>query len=213
MFRNAILILFITFLFLPVVFVFATQLTTTMTWFVPANKTFTIAYGGSCSTTAFFFPEDQAVLDNDNDGNAAQILPYNVRSGGTACQSSSFAPVLITNACNTTITVDGNFSGNIDTNLWLKAWQGTGAGCGTSGLGGWQLRCGLTGTQDLNTSHCKDFNSSNDLVAARLVTSLPLGDTNQLCFTGDFLTEVAGGLTTITQGDHNGTFQYSSDVS
>ncbi len=208
------LILFALFLFAPMVLVLANQISTTMTWFVPQNKTFTLAYGGTCSATAFFFDENRAVLDGDVDGNGAQIAPRPNRLGGTVCQDATTAGMTITNAGNIAISLDGNFASALDTNIWLKVWQGTGAGCGTSGMGGWELRCTTTSTTlDLNAVSCRDFNSSNSTTAARLTTSLPIGDTNQLCFSGDFMAAVLGQSAAVTQGDKNGTFQISSDVS
>ncbi|QQR92792.1 MAG: hypothetical protein IPJ89_00935 [Candidatus Iainarchaeum archaeon] len=59
------------------------------------------------------------------------------------CQSATIAPITITNAGGSNLNIDGNFStafsGN-DTNLVLKVWQGTGSGCGTAGMGGWEKR-------------------------------------------------------------------------
>ncbi|MEK6941355.1 MAG: hypothetical protein AABW85_00675 [archaeon] len=197
--------------------VFADVQTTTMTWFVPSSKSHSIAYGGTCTSTIFFFPEDQAALDNDADGNAAQILPFNARSGGSACQSSTVAGMTITNTGTVTETIDANFAATLDTNVWLKVWEGTGAGCGTGGLGGWQRFClahtGAT-TTDVNSSgNCRDFNSSDTTGSRRLITSLPAADTNQLCFTGDLLPAIYGQAAKITQGDKNGSFRTSTDVS
>ncbi len=65
------------------------------------------------------------------------------------CQSSTLAPMTVTNVGNVDINVDGNFSSafsGVDTNLVLKVWRGTDSGCGTdgNGLGGWQEPCGVT---------------------------------------------------------------------
>lgn len=65
------------------------------------------------------------------------------------CQSSTLAPMTITNVGNVDINVDGNFSSafsGVDTNLVLKVWRGTDSGCGSdgNGLGGWQEPCGVT---------------------------------------------------------------------
>ncbi len=65
------------------------------------------------------------------------------------CQSSTLAPMTVTNVGNTAINIDGNFSSafsGVDINLELKVWQGTGSGCGVdgNGLGGWQRDCNVT---------------------------------------------------------------------
>jgi hypothetical protein len=195
-------------------FALANFLTTTMTWYVPSNKSHSIAYGGTCSSTAFFFNESNAVIDNDVDGNANQILPYTLRTGGSACQSSSVAGVVITNNGNTSENIDANFAAALDTNVWLKVWQGTGSGCGTNGFGGWSRTCSVVSTTSPVTSAaCKDFNSTNSTVTSRLVSSLPAGDTNQLCFSGEFMGSGFAQYANVTAGDHNGTFNTTTDAS
>jgi hypothetical protein len=125
------------------------------------------------------------------------------------CQSSSTAPITIKNNGTTPIpTIDGNFASafaGADINVVLKVWMGTGSGCGTDGMGGWEKDCSVTGTDSpVTQTQCKNYNEYNDITASRLVTSLPAGDTNQLCFSGDF-----NGY--VSSGDHNGTFQTGSD--
>src|SRR3989344_1369961 len=170
-------------------FAFADQKTTSMTWVVPSAKSHSIAYGSGCSQVAFFFVESDANIDNDIDGNALKILPTNARSGGTGCQTSATSGMTITNSGNITTNIDANFSGNIDANVWVKIWMGTGIGCGTGGFGGWQLRCmsNIVDTNGVTMFTCRDFNSGNDLVGARLITDLPASDTNQLCFSGELM--------------------------
>ncbi len=222
--RVLFLMLFILFLFSPVIYVFANQLQTTMTWFVPFNRNHTIAYGGTCSATAFFFDENHALVDDDIDGNGHQVAPRPDRLGGTLCQTGSTAGMLVTNAGNTTISIDANFAGALDVNVWLKVWEGNGAGCGGpnasqgggNGFGGWQYRCAFAAPvntiADVNTSGgCRDFNSSNGTIAASITTNIPVNDTNQLCFSGDFMAELIGSRANVTQGDHNGVFQTWSD--
>ena len=156
----------------------ANLLTTTMTWYVPSSKSHSISFPGSCSPNAFFFVENNAVIDNDLDGNAGQILPYTNRSGGTACQSSSVAGMLITNSGNIAANIDANFAAALDTNVWLKVWMGTGSGCGTNGFGGWQRTCTLLGAATpVTAAACKDFNVDNATTITRLVDALPAGDT------------------------------------
>ncbi len=113
------------------------------------------------------------------------------------CQSSLLAPMTLRNTGNTDINVDGNFTsafaGN-DVNLVLKVWQGTGSGCGTNGMGGWEKDCSITNNQqDLGMTTCRQYNQSNAVTSARLITNLGVGDTNQLCFSGDFNTYAPGG--------------------
>lgn len=186
--------------------------TTTMTWFVPTIKSISVAYGSPCSSTAFFFVESNAQYDSDSDANWARAVPQSTRTGAgdTNCQSSSQAAIVITNNGNTTINIDGNFTTGMtgsDINLELKVWMGTGSGCGTNGMGGWQEPCSVSGITSAPTSTtCKEFSSAStvDTEGTRLVTSLPALDTNQLCFSGDLNGSTGYGA---TSGDHNKTFQ------
>lgn len=133
-------------------------------------------------------------------------------TGGPYCQSSTLAPFTLTNTGNVDINVDGNFASvfaGVDINLVLKTWMGTGTGCGTdgNGLGGWQKDCTITGiTSPVTQTACKNYNSSNATIASRLITNLVQGDTNQLCFSGDF-----NGF--VQAGDHNEVFQTGGDFS
>ncbi len=181
-------VLLVALILLPGIVSGAVTNTTSMQWVIPANKSHTTAYGGSCSSSLFFFVETNGE-DSDIDGNSAKVLPYNAASGGTACQSNVVAAMTVTNNGNTTINVDANFqtglSGN-DQNVGIKVWMGTGAGCGTSGLGGWQLNCGVQSTSNpVTATTCRDFNIMNFTTTARLTSSLAAGDTNQLCFSGE----------------------------
>lgn len=198
-------------------YAYATQLSTTMTWIVASAKSHAIEYSQSCSATAFFFLESKAVLDNDTDGNASQILPYNDRAGTAACQAAGTAPMIISNTGTVTTNIDANFLAAFDTNTWLKVWMGTGAGCGTAGLGGWELICSLThaATTPVTTTTCKDFNSSQWQNATRLTSGLEIGDTNQLCFSGEMRDAYIHTFPAAVSGavDHNATFRTSTDVS
>ena len=172
--------------------------TTTMTWVVPSSKSHTLTYGGSCNASLFYFVESNAVFDSDVDGNASQVLPYDAESAGSACQAVGTAPILITNNGNVTIDIDANFvndfSGN-DVNLAVKVWMGTGSGCGTDGLGGWEQPCSVLGTANpVTATTCRDFNQLAETTTARLVENILTSDTNQLCFSGDFYGEFAGEL-------------------
>jgi len=196
-------------------YVFANQVTTTMTWYIPSVKSHSITYGQTCNATAFFFPETKATLDSDSDGNASQILPYTDRAGTTACQSNVLAGMLIENDGTATTNIDANFAAALDTNVWLKVWKGNDSGCGTSGLGGWTLICSLTNsaTTPVTTTACKDFNSANATTATRLISNLEAGDTNQLCYSGElrdaylhlYPAKVTGGV------DHNASFRTSTE--
>ena len=181
----------------------ATLQQTTFTWVTNSSKGISITYGGSCSTTAFFFSEADALFDPDVDGNAAKVVP-SPSVGGTACQSSSVAPMFIRNVGTASINVDGNFSSaftGVDLNIVLKVWRGTGSGCGSKGFGGWQKDCTVTtSTSPVTTTTCRNFNRFNATTAGRLISSLSAGDTNQLCYSGDFNGFVGAGT-------HTGTFQ------
>lgn len=166
-------------------FALADQDTTTFTWVVPENKAHTIAYGGSCSTSAFYFVEGSAgSVDTDIDGNADKILPFDAASGGGACQSDSVASMTITNSGNVTIDLNAFFT-EMDVNLQAGVFMGTGAGCGTAGLAGWESNCTVVGVDSpVTQSTCRDFNASADIGSVMLIDDLPASDTNQLCWFG-----------------------------
>ncbi|MFH1894959.1 MAG: hypothetical protein ABIJ74_00030 [archaeon] len=188
----------------------AVENNTTMTWVVPSNVSHTLTYAGACSTSDFYFVENQCTLDSDVDGNGSQCLPQTTSAGGTACQDASTAAITITNNGNVAINVDGNFTADFagnDVNIVLKVWRGTGAGCGTSGLGGWEATCSVTAAGNpVTTTTCRNYNQFNETTAGRLVSALAVSDTNQMCFSGDF----NGGM---TQGSHAVTYRTTSPAS
>lgn len=179
------------FLFISVFSVLVLALTTNttvMTWNVPASRSHTIAYGGSCTSSLFYFNEFNGE-DPDSDRNTARIIPSSgVNTTDANCQSSSVAAMTITNNGNITADIDANFQtlfAGADLNLELKVWMGTGAGCGTGGFGGWQKNCTILGANPVTQSACRDYNSSNGTTDAILVNNLAINDTNQLCFSGE----------------------------
>ncbi len=185
--------------------------TTVMTWVVPSNFSHSIAYGGSCNNTSFYFIESNSE-DSDIDGNGGRILPYNASAGGTACQSATVAGMTITNNGNVAINLDANFVTNFsgaDVNAKLKVWMGTGSGfCGTGGLGGYAHPCTVvTSTSPVTATTCRDFNSGNATTNVRLVSSLGINDTNQLCFAGLFDSPLVG----VAQGSYAHTFDTNAE--
>lgn len=187
----------------------ATTNDTTMTWVVASNKSHSIGYAGGCSSIAFFFVESTCSVDGgDTDGNGSKCLPQTTSAGGTACQDATTIPLTVTNNGNTAISVDGNFvvdfNGN-DVNMVLKVWMSNGPGCGASGLGGWTEPCTVTGSNPVTSSTCRNYNQLNETATgSRLTTSLPVNDSNGLCFSGDF----NGGM---TGGSHPVTFRTTGD--
>ncbi|MBI4043996.1 MAG: hypothetical protein HY393_04290 [Candidatus Diapherotrites archaeon] len=201
----------------------ATLSTTTMTWVAGTNKSFTTTYGAACSGTSFFFVETDANVnfgDADSDGNWAMVRPNSSSGGGTTtfCQSTALRPIVLTNNGNSTLNIDGNFLVDLnstDVNIQLKVWMATATGCGVgpdgNGFGGWEKPCSVVSTTGAVTiSTCKDFNSSVDTVASRLISSLPIGDSNGLCFSGETLQgpQTPGGAGgNISSGNHPLQFQ------
>ncbi|HZX19987.1 MAG TPA: hypothetical protein VFF13_03160 [archaeon] len=192
----------------------ATEVNTTMTWVVPSSVSHTLAYGGACSSSNFFFVETNCVFDSDIDGNGSKCLPYDAASAGSACQAAGTAGATVTNNGNVAFNLDGNFTAGfsgVDTNLVLKVWMGTGSGCGTSGLGGWAQDCTVTvATNPVTATTCRNYNVNNETSAGRLVSSLAASDTNQLCFSGDFNAGFGNG---VSQGSHAVTYQTTSIAS
>lgn len=195
------------------VFVYsATTQTTTMTWVVPSAVAHTLSYPGNCSQNNIFFIEDQCTIDSDVDGNAAQCLPYDDAIGSTVCQSAGLNGLLITNTGNVTSNIDINivsddFSG-VDLNLVLKIWMSDGAGCGASGLGGWEFDCSIAQgdtTTAVTSTTCRNLNQFNETTGGRLITNLLITDTNGLCLSGDFNAGpdfIQGGPGGVSQGEH-----------
>lgn len=211
----------------------ATLATTTMTWVVGSNKSFTVIYGGACSGTNFFFVESDAnalLGDADSDGNATLVRPNSSSAGGatTLCQSATLAPITVQNNGNVDLNVDGNFVtdfNTIDVNIVLRVWQGTGSGCGSTfpaaykagtdanGFGGYNFPdCPIKyGGTDANgdpttATGCKTFNQLQDKEDTRLVFKLLAGDLNQLCFSGDLNGYGASGGS-VRSGNHPLQFQ------
>src|SRR3989344_4713153 len=95
----------------PMISIAATTAVTTMTWVVPSNKSFSVAYASTCSSSAFYFVESTCTFDSDIDGNGAKCLPYpDSGAAGTVCQSSSAAAITVTNNGNAAFDLDGNFT-------------------------------------------------------------------------------------------------------
>lgn len=127
------------------------------------------------------------------------------------CQSSTLAPITVTNNGNQDVNVDINlltaFSGT-DINLALKEWMGTGDGCGSdgNGMGGWEDVCSAAVTSAPTSSTCTVFTSANATTNHRVATKLLQGDSNQLCFSGETWTASLG-TTFAGTGDYNHTAQ------
>lgn len=198
----------------------ANVVTTTMTWYVAAAASISVAYGSPCSSSAFFFVESNAQFDNDSDGNAARIVPSSTRAADANCQSSSQAGMTVSNTGTASTNVDANFASafaGADINIVLKVWQGS-TGCGTFGLGGWEKDCTIVQgdtTTAPGTTTCRNFNQFNETAGARVITSLAAFGSQELCFSGDFNASDAAteGLSYMTAGDHNASFQLGSDFS
>lgn len=215
-FLNALAVLILVLLLAQVI---ANTLNTSMTWVVPSNKSHSIAYGGACSATSFFFVESDANFDSDVDGNGAMIAPNSFNQGGasTLCQTNGIAGITVTNNGNVAINIDANVNPDFngaDRNLVLKVWMGLGNGCTmTSGLfNGWQSNCGIIGaTTPVTQAACKDFNAGDSNAYSRLVNALGIGGTNQLCFSGDF-GSATGTQATVGANVAQGSYVHSFDT-
>jgi hypothetical protein len=80
----------------------ASTTTTTFTFVVPSNIAHTLSYGGSCSTSAFYFVGDAS-------GDGTNLVPRDAASGGSACQSTT-PGLTINNGGNVAIDVTGEFA-------------------------------------------------------------------------------------------------------
>ena len=191
------------------VFAYATPATdVTMTWVVPSSLSHSIGYGGACNASTFYFVESNCVYDSDIDGNGSKCVPTSDIAGTSDCQdASALQAITVQNNGNIAFDLDGNFTAGFagaDVNILLRAWQGNDTHCGTAGLGGWESPCTVTGATDpVTTTTCRMYDSVNETAAGRLMTALPAGDTNGLCFSGDF----NGGM---SQGNHAVAFRVTS---
>ena len=208
-------ILFSALFFLSVVYGANTR-STTMTWVVVAGTDHSVAYGGSCTPSAFYFVESDAVHDSDADGNATQVVPNSSSEGGsgTYCQDGSTKEgMTITNNGNIDINIDGNFTvafSGADLNIVLKVWKGNDTHCGTNGMGGWQDPCSVTAAGNpVTTTTCRKYDVDNETTVANLIGGLQAGDTNALCFSGDFNNPV-GFVSGIAQGSYAHVFDTNS---
>ncbi len=212
--KHKIVLLYI-FVILSSMFVYAlTENDTTMTWVVPSNVSHSLSYPGSCSSVNFFFVESTCGFDSDTDGNGSRCVPYTTSAGTTACQDASTYGMLVTNNGNVAVNIDGNFTTDftgVDTNLLLRVWMGNGTGCGTSGLGGWQLPCSVTAaTTPVTSTTCRSYSSLNETAAGRFASALGVNDTNGLCFSGDFNAGFGNG---VSAGSHAKAFRTTSIAS
>jgi hypothetical protein len=168
---------------------------TTLSWVIPANVSHTLSYGGSCSSSAMYFIEDDA----SPDGSDTQLLPYDADSAGSPCQSVSVAAITISNNGNVTTDVNASVTSTLETGVTLKLWLGS-SGCGASGLGGYEGSCSKSGADDSNvptTAACVSIGDSSKQIVADLAAS----GSQQLCLAADF--------SSLSQGTTTDTFQTS----
>ena len=197
-------------IFFAVLVYAATENNTTMTWVVPSNISHSLTYGGACDSSNFYFVEDTCTQDSDIDGNGSQCVPQTTSAGGTDCQDATTIPITINNNGNVAINVDANFDAEfagVDVNIVLKVWMSDGPGCGASGLGGYEAPCTISGATPVTSTACRVYNQTNETTAGqRLVSALAAGDSNGMCFSGDFNISVS-------QGSHAVTFMTTSPAS
>jgi len=166
---------------------------TTLSWVIPASVSHTLSYGGSCSSSAMYFIENDA----SPDGTDTQLIPYDAASAGSVCQSSGVAAITITNNGNVTTDVNASVTSTLESGVTLKLWLGS-SGCGASGLGGYEASCSATGMTDAtvpSTSTCVSVGDTTRQVVADLAAS----GSQQLCLAADF--------TGLSQGTTTDTFQ------
>ncbi len=211
--KQRVLIFYLILMMSAAIIMAATSTDITMTWVVPANVSYSIAYGGSCSASTWYFVEGNCLHDGiDTDGNGAKCMPLSATIGtNVACQSTDLAPVSITNNGNISFNLDGNWPVDLngtDTNLALKVWLASTTGCGTDSFGGWAKDCTVTGTNPVTATTCRQYwkGATNTSPNLRLVNTLLINDNNKLCFSGDF----NGFETAVTQGNHPVIFRVSA---
>lgn len=184
-------------------FAFADLKETTITWVVPTSVTHLVGYPGSCDAASFFFVEDDGTID----GTLLKILPTTSAAGDTNCQGSSAGEeaMSITNGGSVILDINMIITDSIKSGVTLKAWHattsaGSGTGCGTIGLGGWEASCSQAGGLDSEvptTTACANVGDSN----VQLLADLGIGDVNYLCFAADFAGVTAGSSTNKMQSN------------
>ncbi|MCX8190513.1 MAG: hypothetical protein N3F05_04805 [Candidatus Diapherotrites archaeon] len=174
-------------LLLALSMVYADTQQTTLTWVIPANVTHALTYGGSCSTSAMYFVESNALEGaTPINGTASKIPPYNAASGGSSCQDgTNKVAITIHNQGNVPFDINARITTTLETGVTLKAWLSNGTHCGTNGMGGWEATCSKSGTDDdtvPTTTACVTIGNTTKQIIADLAISSSAG----ICLAADF---------------------------
>ncbi|MBI4215028.1 hypothetical protein HY546_03450 [archaeon] len=151
--------------------VLADTRTTTITVVVATSVSHSIAYGGSCSSSAFYLRTDTAldaaiVVSGKTQTNRS--LPYDSQTGGAVCQSQTVNALNITNTGNVLLDLNASLD-SVVANISIKVSNGNITSgtdrCGTSGTGGWQIFCDYETGNDTTSaptkSNCRNISATS----------------------------------------------------
>lgn len=175
-------------LLIHLAFVSADTKQTTLTWVIPANVSHMLEYGGTCSASAMYFVESNALEGaTPINGTASKIPPYNSASGGASCQDgTNKVAIKVNNTGNVPFDVNARITTTLETGVTLKAWLSNGTHCGTDGMGGWEATCSKTGADDdsvATTTACVTVGDTTKQILADVAISSSAG----ICLAADFL--------------------------
>lgn len=128
-------------------FGFAATADTTVTFKIPADIAFSVAYPASCSSADFAFYESDGTLDG------SQTHINVTQTDGSACQTAAAPAINVTNDGNTAIDITAAFTASLPAGITVKASQAA---------TGYESSC--TGTEP-PASVCVELSDSSKLLA------------------------------------------------
>ena len=103
-------------LLLMVAFVLAESDSTTVTFVIPASVSHSLSYGGSCSSSNFYFVEGDATID----GTQAGINATSDSAGSNLCENATVAGIVISNIGSVNVNMTANFTAALPTGVVMK---------------------------------------------------------------------------------------------
>ncbi len=101
--------------------VYADIETTTVTFVIPSSTEHSVAYGGSCSSSNFYFVEN----DTTKDGSQTMINATADTGATSSCQDGSTSAITVSNAGSSIINVSANFTVALPSGITVKAANAT----------------------------------------------------------------------------------------
>ena len=175
-------------------FVLADQKDTTMTWVVPASIAHSLAYGGGCDASNFFFVVNTTTGNGHLWGSGCTggagiyacenaTIPRDDNLGTNPCQNVSAGAITVTNDGNAVINISVQMY-LAQTNITLKAQHAiSGTGCGTNGNQSYDSgACGNDPAGPPNEASCITVTSTEKI----LIKHLNVSQSQETCWFSDF---------------------------